>query len=37
VLTSFYVVVVSMRSLEEKNRHVAEMEELNLTLAEAWR
>ena len=35
VLTSFYVVVVSMRSLEEKNRHVAEMEELNLTLAEA--
>ncbi len=35
VLTSFYVVAVAMRSLEEKNRHVAEMERLNLTLAEA--
>ena len=35
VLTSFYVLSVAMKSLEEKNRHVTEMEQLNLTLAEA--
>ena len=35
VLSSFYVITVSMKSLEEKNRHVSEIEQLNLALAES--
>jgi putative nucleotidyltransferase with HDIG domain len=35
VLTSYYVLAVSMRSLADQKRHVAEKEQLNLTLAEA--
>ena len=35
VLTSYFVLAVSMRSLADQKRHVAEKEQLNLTLAEA--
>lgn len=35
VITSYYVLAMSMRSLADQKRHVAEKEQLNLTLAEA--
>jgi putative nucleotidyltransferase with HDIG domain len=35
VLTSYFVLAVSMKSLADQKRHSAEMEQLNLTLAEA--
>jgi putative nucleotidyltransferase with HDIG domain len=35
VASSFHVLAASMRQLEERNRHVVEIERLNLTLAEA--
>jgi putative nucleotidyltransferase with HDIG domain len=35
VIASYYVLAMSMRSLADQKRHVAEKEQLNLTLAEA--